>query len=85
MKKSRYGDTIEQLKAERAQMSRAAASERKIADLQRSEMEVALDQIEDDLILAGFKNPTAADMMTVYMRHHEDNSPGYPAVFGGNW
>jgi hypothetical protein len=67
---SEYGGTIEQLKAERAIARRVAATEQRNAARQKSEIEVRLNAIADDLILQGFKKPSALDILTVYVRHY---------------
>jgi hypothetical protein len=79
---SEYGGTIEQLKAERAIARRVAATELRDAKRQKSEIEVRLNQIEDDLILQGFKKPSALDILAVYLRHHgEPAEREYQAAF----
>jgi hypothetical protein len=67
---SEYGGTIEELKAKYATARRAVVTELRDAERQKSEIEVRLNTITDDLILQGFKNPTALDILAVYLRHH---------------
>jgi hypothetical protein len=84
-----YGTTIEKLKAEHAQQRRADAVAAKATKLRRSEIEVALDEIHDDLVFSGVKRPTAADVVLVYVRHHhQGEDTGYPATLSqgfGDW
>jgi hypothetical protein len=70
--KSKYGDIIERLKANRAATMRTLTSEERFAKLERSRMEVALDEIRDDLIFAGFEKPTRVDILEVFLASLQD-------------
>jgi hypothetical protein len=66
---SKYGKTIEIMKAARAAIIRQLKGEQKKDNEARSRAEVAADEAHDDLILQGFKKPTVEDIAKVLIWH----------------
>jgi hypothetical protein len=82
---SKYGGTIEKMKAKRAAAMRLAAKIIREAKEARSRAEVALDEVHDDLVLQGLKEPTPEQCAEVLAEHVADQEEDYRADFNQDW